>query len=237
MDSKVFHAEIKKRAELDGHLVIEGWASTKNIDRQNEVVEPEAFVNGIDAFMKNPVIHYQHNTDMPIGKAIEMSIKDIEGFWIKAMLSKADDVADIVTKIKEGILRAFSIGFRALDKPEVIDGVRHIKAIELYEVSVVSIPSNREALFSIAKSLQFGSDIVLPYDTLVKDVEELKIKIGAAPLTELLEALNNQPGEKASLADRYAESIRALANMKAEEARAALARFDDTMDRIATKGK
>jgi HK97 family phage prohead protease len=181
MQSKMFHADIKKKSELDGHLIIEGWASTKNIDRADEIVEPEAFANGIKSYLTNPIVNFQHNTDMPIGKTIEMTIKDIEGFWIKVMLSKANDVADIVTKIKEGILRAFSIGFRPTEEPDIIDNVPHYKAIELYEVSVVSIPCNRESLFSIAKALKYGSDMVVPYDELVKDVEALKTKIIGAP--------------------------------------------------------
>ena len=195
--NKVFHADIKKKSELDGHLVIEGWASTKNIDRAEEVVEPEAFTASLKTFMENPIINYEHGYSEPrtIGKALSATIDPVEGFWIKAMISKAEDCKNVVTKIKEGILRAFSIGFRPTAEPDIVDGVAHYKAIELYEVSVVSIPCNRESLFSIAKGLKYGNDLVVPYDQLVKEVEELKLKIIGAP-GPVLETVNNQPDGK-----------------------------------------
>ena len=59
--------------------------------------------------------------------------------------------------VKEGILGAFSVGFRVKDADyiEETDGLR-IKDAELFEVSVVSVPANQAAIFSVAKS--FDSD-------------------------------------------------------------------------------
>jgi len=187
---KHFHADIKKKSEQDGHLIIEGWASTKAVDRADEVVEPEAFTNGIAAYLDNPILRYQHEPGA-IGKTLSATIDPLGGFWIKAMLSKAKDVEDIVTKIKEGILKAFSIGFRPIGEPEIVDGISHWKALELYEVSIVDIPCNRECLFSVAKGVQYGNDIVYFESELARDIEMLKTKIAALPA-------NLQPDGKAA---------------------------------------
>jgi len=55
--------------------------------------------------------------------------------------------------VKEGILGAFSVGFRVKDADylEETDGLK-IKDAELFEVSVVSVPCNQAATFSLAKS-------------------------------------------------------------------------------------
>lgn len=188
-----FHAEIQKKTMANDNLIIEGWASTRDLDRDIEVVEPGAIASGIDAFMKNPILLYMHDIYNPIGKILNLSIKPIEGFWIKAMLSKAEDVKDVVIKIQEGIIKAFSIGFRELDG-KLLEDIWHIIALELYEVSVVSIPSNREALFNVAKGFQWGSDVVVPMSQLVADVEKIKSRLGIPAISTDLN-IQQQAGE------------------------------------------
>ena len=74
-----------------------------------------------------------------------------EGLELGAKISKsAGDVRDL---IKDGVLGAFSVGFRVKDAEynEETDGFE-IKDAELFEVSVVSVPANQTATFSLAKS-------------------------------------------------------------------------------------
>ena len=227
---KYFHAKITHKQDSANGLFIEGWASTKDLDRQEEVVEPSAFAAGIDGFLKNPILLYMHNWERAIGKVVEAKIDPIEGFWIKALISKAEDVKDIATKILEGILRAFSIGFRVpKEGVDIIDGVAHIKLLELYEISIVTIPANREALFSVAKAMQHGTDVFVPYDQLVRDVEDLKAKSIGAPANaqddnreqvrdkELEEAGESVPEE------RYAAFLAELEDVQADMAGQAIA--------------
>jgi HK97 family phage prohead protease len=71
---------------------------------------------------------------------------------MEAKISKSapDHVAQLV---KEGILGAFSVGFRVKDADYIkeTDGIM-VKDAELFEVSVVSVPCNQAATFSLAKS-------------------------------------------------------------------------------------
>jgi len=155
-----FHADIKKHrsVDTDDRLYVEGYASTKNLDRYVEVVSPEAFESTIETYMSNPVVLFQHKHDNPIGQVVEIAI-DKFGLWVKAFISKAESAKSIATMIEEGILRAFSIGFREKTATPV-DEVYTIQDLELYEISVVSIPANRESLFSVAKAFEHGTDLV-----------------------------------------------------------------------------
>lgn len=133
-------------------VYIEGFASTTVKDRDGEII-PTGSIKYTD-FLKNPILLYQHKHDEPIGKIEEIEQKE-NGLWIKAFVSSTAEKA--ITLIKEGILKTFSIGFRVLDYDynEAIDAWI-LKENDLYEVSVVSIPANQDAIFSMAKS--FGEE-------------------------------------------------------------------------------
>ena len=151
--------------------VIKGYASTPTLDRYNDVVEPSAFRESIKKnYKKNPIILFQHKDDRPIGKATFMSI-DEKGLYIEAMI--VDD--EIEPKIKAGILKTFSIGYLPL-KTAYFDGEgneldptsaedrqkiwfdsdvkRVIKKVDLVENSIVSVPANPDAVFTLAKSVK-----------------------------------------------------------------------------------
>jgi HK97 family phage prohead protease len=135
---------------------IEGYASTRDLDRTGEIVEPGAFADSLKDFMANPILTYMHDWSDPIGKVVRARIDDL-GLYITAEVSET--AHKVWTLIEEGILRAFSIGYEVLDE-KVIDGANHILKLRLYEVAVVSIPANRRALFSVSKALEAGDDLV-----------------------------------------------------------------------------
>ena len=136
----------------DGGVHICGMASTHDEDRANDVIMAEAWTKGgLRNFEKNPIILFNHDYNKPIGRATGLKVTD-NGLELKAKISKSapDSVAQLV---KEGILGAFSVGFRVKDADYITetDGLK-IKDAELFEVSVVSVPCNQAATFSLAKS-------------------------------------------------------------------------------------
>lgn len=136
----------------DGSIHICGMASTVDKDRANDVISAEAWAKGgLHNFEKNPIILFNHNYDKPIGRATGIKVTE-SGLELKAKISKSapDHVAQL---IKEGILGAFSVGFRVKDADYITedDGLL-IKDAELFEVSVVSVPCNQSATFSLSKS-------------------------------------------------------------------------------------
>jgi HK97 family phage prohead protease len=154
---------------------IEGYASTRDLDRTGEIVEPGAFAESLKDFMSNPVVTYMHDWSNPIGKVIDVRIDEV-GLFIRAEIS---ETAQKMWKlIEEGILRAFSIGYEVVEE-KTIDGVNHIMKLRLYEVAVVSIPANQRALFSVSKALEAGSDLVP--DCFEDDRERDKSQQASAP--------------------------------------------------------
>ena len=130
---------------------IEWYASTKDKDRMNDIVEPSAFEDTIKQYMTNPIVLLQHDMDKPIGNVIEASIDD-KGLFIKARIT--EDTDGVFSKLKNWVLRTFSIWYRVKDfeTEENTDAewnyvfTNIIKALELFEISLVSVPANPFAL-------------------------------------------------------------------------------------------
>ena len=151
---KIFNltSTFKALEEDDGGVHICGMASTADFDRAGDTIDHAAWTKGgLNNFEKNPIILFNHNYDKPIGRATGLKVTP-DGLELKAKISKSapDHVAQLV---KEGILGAFSVGFRVKDADYLseTDGLK-IKDAELFEVSVVSVPCNQAATFSLAKS-------------------------------------------------------------------------------------
>ena len=138
--------------DVDGSIIISGLASTNALDRTGDVINHDAWTksNGLENFKQNPIILFNHDYNKPIGRATSMEVSE-QGLEVGAKISKsAGEIKDL---IKDGVLGAFSVGFRVKDADynDETDGYK-IKDAELFEVSVVSVPANQTAMFSIAKS-------------------------------------------------------------------------------------
>jgi len=164
---KIFHwaNSFKTLGEADdGGLDIKGSASTNAMDRAGDVIEPGAWTKGgLDNYKQNPILLFNHNYDRPIGRAKELNVSE-NGLDITARISKsAGEIKDL---IKDGVLGAFSVGFKVKDADYIseTDGYK-IKDAELFEVSVVSVPCNQNAVFSVSKSF----DTMEEYNKFKKD--------------------------------------------------------------------
>ena len=157
--NKIFNltSQFKAHEEDDGTVKIRGYASTNNEDRAGDVIEAAAWEKGgLKNYQNNPIILFNHNYNEPIGKTIDLRTTD-RGLEINGLISKsAGKIRDMV---KEGVLGAFSVGFRVKDAEHIeeTDGLR-IKDAELFEVSVVSVPANQAAVFSVTKSFDSEED-------------------------------------------------------------------------------
>ena len=145
---------------------IEWYASTKDKDRVGDIVVPEAFKSALEWYMMNPIVLLQHKADKPIWVVEEANIDD-NWLYIKAKITENTDW--VMNQIKNGVLRAFSIWYRVKDYDTdareladwSFDFTNIIKDLELFEISVVSIPANP---FALSKSIESLLE--------VKDVEE-----------------------------------------------------------------
>ena len=179
---KIFNltSTFKSHAAEDGSVIIRGMASTADFDRAGDSISAEAWTKGgLSNFEKNPIILFNHDYDRPIGRATGMKAGP-NGLELECKISKSapGNVAELV---KDGVLGAFSVGFRVKDADYIkeTDGLM-IKDAELFEVSVVSVPCNQAATFSLAKSFNsmteyeefkktFTNRVDLAGQTLAKD--------------------------------------------------------------------
>lgn len=155
-DQKQFHMEIK--AQDSGKRQIKGFASTRFVDRMDEIVSPGALAGSMDIYMKSPVVLRDHDRSLVIGKTIDYQVV-ADGLFVTIEIMKGTEDADEAwAQIEFGALNAFSIGF--IPKNIDLSGEYPvINDLELLEISVVSIPANRESLFSIAKAFELGTDM------------------------------------------------------------------------------
>ena len=145
-------------------LKIAGYANTTSKDRTKDIIVPEAWVHGVKNFRKNPVLLYQHNRSDAIGRVSKVTV-DRNGLYIEAEISSAKQ--EIQTLIKDGALKAFSVGF--LPKKVSYDrktDTNFIKSLDLFEISVVSVPANQDSLFSIRKSFDTDEE----YKDFIKEI-------------------------------------------------------------------
>ncbi len=145
--------EIKELQDDDAFVHIEGLASTfGNLDRDNDIIAKGAFKNTLTVRM--PKLLNQHRMDQPIG-VIDQAFEAEEGLRIKARMPKDNSmVKDMLPLLKMGALGDFSIGFNVLESDTSPDGVRTIKEVDLWEISIVTIPANPEAKITGIKKLE-----------------------------------------------------------------------------------
>lgn len=150
---------------------IEWYASTKDKDRVWDIVEPKAFEKAIEWYMLNPIVLLQHKTDKPIWLVEETNIDD-NWLFIKAKITENTDW--VIDQIKNWVLRSFSIWYRVKDYDTDVrelsdwtyDMTNIIKDLELFEISVVSVPANPYAL---VKSLEDKLEVIEEEDEVEPD--------------------------------------------------------------------
>jgi HK97 family phage prohead protease/HK97 family phage major capsid protein len=137
-------------------VTIEGYASTNDVDRHGDIVPAAVWQKGIENYLKNPVILAYHDHSEPVGRMTDHRV-DEKGLYVKARISAAAE--DVFNLVKDGVLTAFSIGFRIVDA-EYNSALELfvVKELELHEISVVSVPANQNTLFSLSKAFDTAEE-------------------------------------------------------------------------------
>lgn len=149
MQTKYLTGYVTKANDIDAG--VEFVMSDSSVDRMGDVILPTAWK--LDSFKKNPIALYQHDPDDPIGvwENVRVEGNKLLGVLKLAAQDTSDDINAIREMLRQGILRAVSVGFRALNykNDDKISGVVFTD-VELMECSLVSIPANPRAL-AVAK--------------------------------------------------------------------------------------
>lgn len=154
LDSSFKLKEIDAESEDAGKVIVQGYANTVTKDRAGDIIPSAVWEQkeSLENYLKNPIILFQHDHDEPIGKMIDYTV-DETGLYVEIEIFDVDQ--RVFKLVKNGVLKSFSVGFRMLDYAYDQDkNVFIIKELELFEISVVSIPCNQDSTFSLKKSMK-----------------------------------------------------------------------------------
>ncbi len=127
--------------------------STFDLDRMGERIDPQGW--DCKQYLKNPIVEWSHRYDIPaIGKVDGLTVDENGLHGLVVFNDKEYDPFgwSIGERVKAGVIRAGSVGFRALEieipsKEESKDGTFLIfRKQELLEFSICNIPANPYAL-------------------------------------------------------------------------------------------
>ena len=225
-------SDLPSASDTVDSISIAGYASTTDIDRHGDVIPASVWEAGIQNYLKNPIILAYHDHCEPVGKMVEHKV-DEKGLWVKARISAAAE--DVFNLVKDGVLTAFSVGFRIMDAEyNSAAEVFIVKELELHEISVVSVPANQNTLFSLAKSfetddeyksfkMQFASNgtsakgLENPKDTNSDNIKEFNMdKIELEKMLADAAKLAAENATKAFVEAQRVEAEKNAANAKAE---------------------
>ena len=157
---------------------VSGFATLDNLDKQNDIVTPEASLNAFKKFRGN--IREMHQP-IAVGKMVSFkedkyfdpeTKKMYSGIYVSTYISKG--AQDTWEKVLDGTLSGFSIGGK-MNKwddgyDEKMDSkIRIIKDYDLVELSLVDTPANQFANIISVEKVD-GVDVVKGVDTVIENV-------------------------------------------------------------------
>ena len=168
----VFRLKEPATAEKTSYTII---ASTPDIDRDGEIIEPSAYKN-LDKYLNdNPLILWMHDPfSPPVGKAVGGKITD-NSLELDIEFADTEFAQEIKSLYDGGYLNSFSVGGRVNKRANNEKGIPVIQDMELWEVSCVTLPSNRSAnMIREAKAMGLDIPHVEKALTVLDDVETQK---------------------------------------------------------------
>lgn len=143
--------EEKALHEESDYWTLSGYAATYDRDRVDDIIVPGAFKKCLERMHQkgeNLQLYFNHDLNAPpIGNVVECG-EDRKGLRYKAQLPKDDEFVAkrIVPQIKRRSLKSNSFGYKVREfERDKAKGVRYLKALDIFEISVVGIPANGSA--------------------------------------------------------------------------------------------
>lgn len=160
LEYKTVKIEVKEFREDDKYFYFEAYLSTfDNVDRGDDAMVKGCFIESLKEI--DPALLAFHNPDEPVG-IFEKVFEDDIGLYVHGKMPKKDVYVSgrIIPQMEVGSIKSMSIGYSIADynkDMEIIDGVRYLKKVTLWEGSLVTIPMNPEA--RIKSAVPFQDDI------------------------------------------------------------------------------
>lgn len=217
----------QKAVEEGGQRILRGIATTPSVDRVGDVVDP------LGVKFTNPMpmlLHHRH--DQPIGQ-VTFGKPTKAGIPFEAVIAQTDEPGPLKDfldstwqQLKLGLIRAVSIGFRALKWAWIgeYEGIEY-QEVEVYELSAVTIPANQDAIITQVSGAK-GADQVLaviksfdPGAPAATGRPERPVKTGPGVTGKPLKPISLTAGEAKDM-KTIGEQIADLLKVRAEKATA-----------------
>lgn len=241
IERKVCEGAQLKILDTDGSSGrLSGYASTfANVDRVGERVVKGAFAESIPTFLKDGFIALDHDWRVRVAMP-DIAREDDYGLWIESDFHSTPDAQEARVKAMERLNKgksvSLSIGYE-VQEDSMEENVRLLKKLNLFEVSLVSVPANPLAQLAGAKGgllaglpMDAHSDAVLAavadFSERAKSLSDLRAKEGrvlSAANRRKLESLISQLQELMTATEPKAdpdEVRKAVAQLLMHEAQA-----------------
>lgn len=244
------YAVLEIKSVSEDKRIIRGVATTPSVDRVGDIVEP------LGVSFKNPMpLLWQHKHDAPVG-TVKFDKPTKDGITFEAEIPHVSEEGNLKNRVDEawqsvklGLVKAVSIGFRAVEYAFMDEGgIRFIKT-EVYELSLVTIPANADAVITaknfsaetaaLIKSFDVGAPTAAP--VIMKSAKHAPASSGKTErATETAPGASGKstkpvklkPMEK-TVAKTIAEQITALETKRAAHA----ARMEEIMTKSVEEGR
>ena len=158
------------KAAADGRT-FSGYGSVfNNTDLGGDIVAPGAFSKSLAEHRRNdtmPLMFFMHQPDKVPGKWTSIT-EDQRGLAVQGELLNTQLGAETAELLKAKAINGLSIGYLPVDSELNRDGTRMLKEVDLWEVSIVSMPMNAQARVTAVKLAEVAESIVS-----IRDFERL----------------------------------------------------------------
>jgi uncharacterized protein len=159
--SRIF-APFELKAQDTGARTFEGRAAAFTLDTGGDVIHPGAFAKSLQDWattgrviplLDNHPMIFQPQTHSVVrgtlGKMIEAAEGE-DGLWAKFAVANTAAGNDLQTLLKDGMVEALSIGYKAVNPERDGNGVRHLREVKLQEISVVTWGMHPDTLIDMS---------------------------------------------------------------------------------------
>lgn len=233
-----FYAKINAKDALkeeNGAYLFEGIATTSNPDREYDILEH------LGAFFDETVpLLMHHDAKQPVG--IAYLYREDDAIRYVAVIERPEDGDDTdfakrrrsaIAELKAGVIRGVSIGFLPVpgSVKKLPSGGKRISRYELIELSLVSVPANRDASITEIKSvvratkaLEKKEIVSLDYAKLIAS-RKSAIEVKQARIAEIAGGV----GEDGSFSEEEGAELDAL-TVEVENQQKDVARFEKLLN-------
>lgn len=199
-------------------MAFEGYASVfGGVDSYGDTIVKGAYANTLKDRKRPVIMLYGHNPGRPIGKWTDLE-EDEKGLLVKGELTPGNtDAENAYASAKHGALSGLSIGFRTVESEETDQG-RLLKQIELFEISLVSMPADADANITSIKSSIESAQSLKELGRILRDAEVPLSRAGVDALFSRIKSLSpSDPEEVANLKREISQLNKQLAEHRGRE--------------------